>query len=413
MPGRSIRVARIAGIPVGISPLWLVIVALITWSLGAGYYPGAVHGIAPLASYGLGLASALLLFASILAHEFGHALVARRRGVEIEGIDLWLLGGVARMSGRPQSAADELRFALAGPIVTAGIALVFGSLALILPTSVPAAVRALVGYQAEINLLILGFNLVPAFPLDGGRVARALLWRRSGDIRKATDTAAGLGRAFGYFLIAAGVLMWLDGAPGGLWFAVIGFFLVAAASAERTQEQLVATFTGVCAGDVMSHPAVSIPSASTLAEARPYFARYRFTAFPVIDPIGRAVGLLTIDQLDRTPRSRWITTSADAVAERDPSLRVEAYEDVAHLLEQPAFARVGRAAVVDDQGRPIGVISATDIERTIRATRLTDPDRRPPRLPAHDRSSVSRASSSVNSGSSVTNSLVEAALLSG
>ncbi|MGZ6639344.1 MAG: site-2 protease family protein, partial [Solirubrobacteraceae bacterium] len=112
------------------SPLWLIIVALITWSLGAGYYPGEVHGITAPESYALGLASALLLFASILAHEFGHALVARRRGVEIEEIDLWLLGGVARMSGRPRSAGDELRFALAGPAVTAVVAAVFGALAL-------------------------------------------------------------------------------------------------------------------------------------------------------------------------------------------------------------------------------------------------------------------------------------------
>jgi hypothetical protein len=122
----------------------------------------------------VGFASALLLFASILAHEFGHALVARRRGVEIEEIDLWPLGGVARMSGRPQSANDELRFALAGPAVTAVVAAVFGALALVLPSSAPAALRAVVRYQAEVNLLILGFNLVPAFPLDGGRVARAL-----------------------------------------------------------------------------------------------------------------------------------------------------------------------------------------------------------------------------------------------
>src|SRR5665213_243824 len=137
MPGRSIRIARIAGIPVGVSPLWLIIVGLITWSLGAGYYPGEVHGITPLESYGLGLASALLLFASILAHEFGHALVARRRGVKIEEIDLWLLGGVARMSGSPKTAGDELRFALAGPAVTAVVAALFGALALALPASTP------------------------------------------------------------------------------------------------------------------------------------------------------------------------------------------------------------------------------------------------------------------------------------
>src|ERR1035438_4803576 len=125
MPGRSFRIARIAGIPVGVSPWWLVIVALITWSLGASYFPEEISGIAPGASYALGLASALLLFASILAHEFGHAIVARRHGVKIEEIDLWLLGGIARMSGSPKTAGDELRFALAGPAVTAVVAGIF------------------------------------------------------------------------------------------------------------------------------------------------------------------------------------------------------------------------------------------------------------------------------------------------
>ena len=135
MPGRSLRIARIAGIPVGVSPWWLAIVALITWSLGASYFPEAIHGIGPTASYALGLASALLLFASILAHEFGHALVARRCGVEVEEIDLWLLGGVSRMRGEAHDPRDELRYALAGPAVTAAIALCFGVLALLLPSS--------------------------------------------------------------------------------------------------------------------------------------------------------------------------------------------------------------------------------------------------------------------------------------
>ena len=370
MPGRSIRVARIAGIPVGVSPLWLIIVALITWSLGAGYYPGEVHGITPLGSYALGLASALLLFASILAHEFGHALVARRRGVEIEEIDLWLLGGVARMSGRPKTAGDELSFALAGPAVTAVVAAIFGAAALALPASTPAALRAVVRYQAEINLLILAFNLLPAFPLDGGRVARALLWRRSGDIAAATNTAARLGRGFGYLLIAFGVLLTFNGAPGGLWFALIGVFLVIAANAERLQEQVMTTFTGVQAKELMSQPAISIPSNLSLAQAQQYFARYRYTAFPVIDATGRAVGMLSIDQLEKTPHSRRAATFVDERADRDPALLIGEQEDVAHLLEQPAFARVGRAAVIDEHGRPVGVVSLTDIQRAMRAARL-------------------------------------------
>jgi Zn-dependent protease len=135
MPGRSIRVARIAGIPVGVSPWWLVIVALFTWMLGASCYPSVVHGIAPATAYGLGLLSILLLFASILAHEFGHALVARRCGIEVEEIDLWLLGGVSKLRGRAQTPVDELRFAAAGPAVTAVIAAIFGAVALLLPGS--------------------------------------------------------------------------------------------------------------------------------------------------------------------------------------------------------------------------------------------------------------------------------------
>jgi Zn-dependent protease/predicted transcriptional regulator len=380
MPGRSIRVARIAGIPVGVSPLWLIIVALITWSLGAGYYPGAVHGITPVASYALGLASALLLFASILAHEFGHALVARRRGVEIEEIDLWLLGGVARMSGRPQNPRDELSFALAGPAVTAVIAAVFGVLALALPSSVAAALRAVIAYQAEINLLILGFNLVPAFPLDGGRVARALLWRRSGDIGEATNTAAGLGRGFGYLLIAFGVLLTFNGAPGGLWFALIGVFLVVAASAERLQQQVVTTFTGIHAEELMSQPVISIPSELTLAQAQQYFARYRYTAFPVTDTAGRAVGVLSIDRFEKRSHSDRGAMVVEELADRDPALLIGGQEDVAHLLEQPAFARIGRAAVVDDQGQPVGIVSLTDVQRAIRAARLRNGTSGPARL---------------------------------
>ncbi len=370
MPGRSIRIARIAGIPVRVSPLWLIVVGLITWSLGAGYYPGEVPGITPAESYALGLASALLLFASILAHEFGHALVARRRGMRIEEIDLWLLGGMARISGQPRTAGDELRFALAGPAVTAVVAGLFGALALALPGSAPAALRALVDYQVQINLLILGFNLVPAFPLDGGRVARALMWHYSGDLAAATNRATGLGRAFGYLLIAVGVLLAFEGVPGGLWFGLIGVFLVFAASAERLHEQVVTRFTGIPTEELMSHPATIIPSESTLAQAHEYFVRYRFTAFPVTDNAGRAVGMLSVDHLSRTPHTRWATISTGEAADRDPALLVGEQEDVAHLLEQPAFARIGRAAVLDDEGRPVGVVSLTDIERAIRASRL-------------------------------------------
>lgn len=156
------------GIPIGVNPLWLLIVALITWSLGASYYPDQVSWISPATAYGLGLASALLLFASIVLHELGHALVARWRGVSIKGIDLWLLGGVAKLRGSPHDPGDELRYATAGPAVTAGVALVFGVMALVMPDTTPDAPRALIDYQLYVNVAMLAFNLLPASPLDGG-----------------------------------------------------------------------------------------------------------------------------------------------------------------------------------------------------------------------------------------------------
>lgn len=197
------------------SPWWLAIVALITWSLGASYFPEQVHGISPGVSYALGLGSTLLLFASILAHEFGHALVARHAGIEVEEIDLWLLGGVSRMREEAHGPNDELRYALAGPAVTAAITVCFLVVALLLPSATPAVIRALVEYQVLVNALILVLNMLPAFPLDGGRVLRSLLWRRSGDIGRSTATAASVGRGFGYVMIFLGILEFLGGSPQG------------------------------------------------------------------------------------------------------------------------------------------------------------------------------------------------------
>lgn len=365
----SIRIGRLAGIPIGIQPLWLLIVALITWSLGAAYYPAEVDGISPALSYGLGLASALLLFASILLHELGHAIVARRHGVEIEEIDLWLLGGVARMSSYPKTAADELRFAIAGPAVTAAIAALFGAVALLLPTSTSPEARAVVDYQLYVNVAILVFNLLPAFPLDGGRVARALLWWRGGDINRATTAAAGLGRALGYGMIGLGVFATLAGAIGGLWFALIGVFVVAAARAEQTGLEVRTAFSGREAGRLMSFPAVTIPAGASVAEAvGEYFVGHRFTAFPVLEA-GVPVGLIDAAAAGRVPAGERERTSVGEVAIRDPSLLVDEHQDVAELLERPAFQRVGRVVVLTSDGR-VGLLSRTDVERALRAWEL-------------------------------------------
>lgn len=317
----QIRLGRLFGIPIGVQPAWLLIVALIAWSLGAGYYPEQVSGISASAAYGLGLASALLLFAGILLHEFGHALVARRRGVRVEEIDLWLLGGVARMSGQPSRAVDELAFAAAGPAVTAVLALIFGAVAAVLPATTPEAVRALLDYLFFVNVAILALNLLPAFPLDGGRIALALIWARDHDLRRATIAAARLGRVLGWGLIGLGALAAMSGFLFGLWTAVIGFFVIAAAKAEERGIRLRTALAGRRAGTV----ATPFPGGSAELE--------RFRA-----------GL-------------------------DPDLMIHEDADLAELIELPAFARAGRAVVERADGTA-GLIAIADLEELVWAVEL-------------------------------------------
>jgi Zn-dependent protease len=363
---RSIRVGRLAGIPIGVQPLWLAIVALITLSLGAVYYPEEAPGIAPAVAYALGLLSALLLFASILLHELGHAVVARRHGVEIEEVDLWLLGGVARMKGYPQTAGDELRFALAGPGVTLVIGAIFWAIVLALPSSSPAALRAVIEYQAFINTVILVFNLLPAFPLDGGRVARALIWGRIGDLTRATAVAASIGRGFGWGMVGLGLLTAVAGALGGIWLALIGFFVIAAAKAEEGGLRVRTAFAGREAGRFMSFPAVTVPAAASVEDAvEGFFVKHRYSAFPVLDG-ERPIGLIDIAAVQRVPQTRRPSTTAADVALRDEELVVDEHQDVAQLLERPAFQRTGRAVVLTGDGG-VGILSITDVNRALRA----------------------------------------------
>ena len=277
------------------------------------------------------------------------------------------------MRGEPARADDELRFALAGPLVTLVVAGVFGGLRVALGAAgAPTWLLAVVGYQAYVNAAILAFNLLPAFPLDGGRVLRALLWRRSGDQLAATDRAAGVGRGFGYALVALGVFAFLSGAIGGLWLGLIGFFLLVASGSEAQHLHLERALAGRTVAEVMASPAVSVPAGATIAEAvERGFARHLFTSFPVVEADGRAVGLLTITRarsLDHGARAR---VRAGEAADRDPSLLVGPDLPLADLAARPAFARVGRAVVVGPGGRLVGIVSIGDVERLMRAAELT------------------------------------------
>lgn len=374
MPGRSFRIARIAGIPIGISPWWLAIVALLSWTLGDSYFPQEVEGLAPAAGYALGLLSALLLFGSVLLHELGHALVARRSGIEVEEIDLWLLGGVAKLRGEAHEPGDELRYALAGPLVTAAIVGLFLALAGVIGTA-STVLGALVRYQLVVNALILGFNLIPAFPLDGGRVLRSLLWKRYGDLPRATAVAATVGRLFGGAMIALGVLSLFTGMIGGLWLAIVGIFIISAADAQASGAVVDAALAGIRAEELMSAPAevvaANAPIEQTIAEQ---IARSHHVAFPVESADGVVIGLLTLDRIELMPHPdhRAPRRVAD-VADRDPDLIAHADDDVATLLHRPGFQRVGRLAVVDGDGAALGLLSLTDVQRSLRLTRISPP----------------------------------------
>lgn len=374
-PG-TLQIGRLAGIPIAIHPLWFAIVALFTVALGADYYPSAVPGIEPSAAYALGLATVLALFASVVAHELGHALVARRDGVEIEEIELWPLGGVARMRTMPGTPVAELRMALAGPAVSVGLALTLIGIALAVPRDGALALREALAYLGLLNGVLAIFNMVPALPLDGGRVAHAIIWWRGGDRDRATLYSSVAGRAFGWFFVTIGVASWLSGTAPGPWLAVIGIFVLVAASAEQRSAIVHQAFGGVSADQLMSKNPAVISEVATVMEAVNRLARERHTAMPVVDRDRRAVGVVSVADLARVAVDQRDRMVVSAVMQSNPELFVAPKADVAELLEAPAFVEVGRAVVTDGCGRPDGILSITDVERALRGLSLIGPGAR-------------------------------------
>lgn len=370
------RLGRLAGIPIGVQPLWLVIVGLLTYSLGHDYFPQEDPGLSDPAAYVLGFVSALGLFAGILLHELGHAVVARRRGVEVDEIDLWLLGGVSRMHGEPDQPGDELRYAAAGPAVTLAILAVLVPARLALGGALPDWGRALLDYQVYVTGAIFVFNVLPAFPLDGGRMVRALLWRRTGDREAATARAATGGTVFGWTLVALGLLALASGLVGGLWLALVGGFLILAAAAEAQGMATKNALGGLHVGDLMTPSPATLRADLTLDEAVVVgFARHLYTAFPVVDERGRTLGIVAVDDIRKVPhhgRARFRVADVMVV---DPALETRPSTAVQDLVERPAFAAYGRAVVLDDDGRPVGLISITDVQRRLRADALLPPVR--------------------------------------
>jgi Zn-dependent protease len=227
----NIRLGRVAGIEIGINWSWLVVFALLVWTLATGIFPSTNPELSGGAHLAMAIAATILFFCSLLLHELGHSLRARREGMAIEGITLWLFGGVARFRGMFPSPNAELRIAVAGPLVSLLLGTCFVLISIV--PGLPPGVDGVVSWLGYINFTLLVFNLIPALPLDGGRVLRAILWKARDDFASATRLAANVGRAFGYLFIAGGLALFvLRGSFSGAWLAFIGWFLLEAATAE-------------------------------------------------------------------------------------------------------------------------------------------------------------------------------------
>ena len=362
----SLRFGRIAGIPVGANWSALLIAALIAWSLAGRLLPAQVPGLDPAAYWLAGAVGARLFLGSLLAHEIGHALVARRAGLRVRGITLWLLGGVAQLEDEPATPHDELRVAIVGPAVSMALAIGFGLAALALSAAGgPAAAVAITAWLAVGNTALALFNLLPAAPLDGGRVLRGLLWRRHGNRVRAAVTATRAGVWVGFGLVAYGLLGTFGGwGIGTLWTALIGWFLVTAARQERDHAVLRADLGGLRAGQVMTPAPAASPAWFTVdAFLRNYVEPWQAAALPLRSFDGQPAGVVTAAALYAVPADRrHIVRAGDVAIPVSALVLLAPDQPVTDLAGRLANGRT--VAAVVEGGQLLGLITAADLART-------------------------------------------------
>jgi Zn-dependent protease len=379
--GGSIQLLRISGIRIGASPSWFIVLFLVIYFL-AGYFQDTLGG-SQTEGFVVAVCSALLFFGSLVAHELGHALTARRNGIEIDGIDLWLLGGLARFRQDSRSPGQEFAIAAAGPAVSFVIAAVFAIVSLAVAGSNNAidvallrngvnisAPLALTVFLAEMNLWLFLFNLLPAFPLDGGRIARAVVWRITGDRNRATRVSASIGQLAGYALIAFGIWRAVDGGGiGALWWALIGWFIASAARNAVVSTAFTERLEGITVADVMDPAPVAMPGSTSAARAEDeYFLRYRWDWFPVVDDGGRFLGLARQEAVARAVAAGTPERLVRDVIEEDPAQsRVPTEEPIEALLGSERLRTLGALMAVDRNGVLAGVVTFEQVRRAVAA----------------------------------------------
>ncbi|WP_199430095.1 site-2 protease family protein [Qaidamihabitans albus] len=364
----TIKLGRIGGVRVGVHWSVLGILAVLVFGLGLARWPALLPGY-PTVVYLLAATIAALLFlASLLAHELSHAVVARRHDVPADEITLWLLGGVARLRGEARSPGSDLRIAAAGPLMSVLVAAVFGLVTwLTVLAGADPLVTAVPTYLAVINVVLAVFNLVPAAPLDGGRILRAALWAWRGDRTRAAIWSARAGRGFGFALVFLGAWRLLFAGFGdGLWWILIGLFIASMASAEERQTEVTSALAGVRVGDVMSRDPDTADGRMSVGDfLRDVALARRHSAFPLLGPEGRLQGLITLNRLKSVaPDRRDTTTLQDVACPPEEIPLAEPGERLTNLLERLSGCTDGRALVFEGD-ELVGIVTPSDISRTV------------------------------------------------
>ena len=357
----SFRVARIRGIAIEIHPSWLFILGVLSFSLSDGVFPDQYPGWSTATYWAVGVTSALLLFVAVLVHELAHAVVAQRRGLEVPKITLFIFGGVSHIARQPRSAGEEFAIAVAGPLTSLAIAVLAGAVYLTMHERVEQ-VGAIGAYLATVNLLLAIFNILPGFPLDGGRVLRSIAWRRTKSFRRATRIAGSVGEIFGYTLMMGGVAFLLAGyAWNGLWFMFIGWFLSGAARGEKEALQLESVLSRLRARDVMRTTYPTITPGISIEEVVERHMVGEGERAAVVAMDDAVVGILSVSDVRRIPREAWPNTPAQrAMTPRDRVLTVSADTPALEVLHQLGANRLNQVPVLEE-GRMIGLITRREL----------------------------------------------------
>ncbi len=364
---QNIRLGKIAGIPVGVNWSVLVIFFLIAWELAALVLPADYPHDSTATYWVVGIATTVLFFASLLAHEASHSVVAKHNDIGVRSITLWLFGGVSELESDALTPGADFRIAVVGPLTSLALAAVFAILSLLLrqASGTGGVLSAALGWLAWMNLLLGGFNLIPAAPLDGGRVLRAALWKRSGDRVRAATTAARAGQVFGYLLVVLGVLEFIEVGLIGLWFVFLGWFLLSAARSEENSAVMRSSLANVHVRDIMTPGPTTFDPNTTVADlVDKQLHHYRFNTYPLVGPSGHLEGLTTMARIRHVPpEARSTTRLGDVASPINEVPRATPSEPIADLLQRMQASPDGRALVIDESGRLVGIVSPSDIAR--------------------------------------------------